>query len=109
MILQFVQVRCIAFLKLAIGKAMLSGALVSSLNEVCYNIDAQHVRSEFRRWQCRGAIAASKIQNFQTFCDSKSLDERLPLSRMLSAMRVKSPFSQSALFGFMGAFIRRLA
>jgi hypothetical protein len=28
---------------------------------------------------------------------------------MLSAMRVKSPFSQSALFGFMGAFIRRLA
>ena len=23
-----------------------------------------------------------------------------PLSRMLSAMRVKSPFSQSALFGF---------
>ena len=56
---------------------MLSGALVSSLNEVCCNIDAQHVRSEFRRWQCRGAIAASKIQNLQPFCDSKSLDERL--------------------------------
>src|SRR5437773_7753122 len=26
-----------------------------------------------------------------------------PLSRMVSAMRVKSPFSQSALFGFMGS------
>ena len=25
-----------------------------------------------------------------------------PLSRMVAAMRVKSPFSQSALFGFMG-------
>src|SRR5438046_8919157 len=59
------------------GQAMLSGALVSILNEVCCNIDAQHVRSEFRRWQCRGAIAASKIQDLQPFCDSKSLDERL--------------------------------
>ena len=28
-----------------------------------------------------------------------------PLSRIVSAMRVKSPFSQSALFGFTGAFI----
>jgi len=27
-----------------------------------------------------------------------------PLSLILSAMRVKSPFSQSALFGFIGAF-----
>src|SRR5207248_5243469 len=26
-----------------------------------------------------------------------------PLSRMVAAMRVKSPFSQSALFGFMGS------
>src|SRR5207249_8385691 len=30
-----------------------------------------------------------------------------PLLRIVSAMRVKSPFSQSALFGFTGAFIRR--
>src|SRR5262245_20835122 len=29
-----------------------------------------------------------------------------PLSRMLSAMRVKSPFSQSALFGFMDWILR---
>ena len=29
-----------------------------------------------------------------------SLTSASPLSRMLSAMRVKSPFSQSALFGF---------
>src|SRR5437762_9675251 len=30
-----------------------------------------------------------------------------PLSRIVSAMRVKSPFSQSALFGFTGPFIQR--
>src|SRR5262245_15198862 len=30
-----------------------------------------------------------------------------PLSRMLSAMRVKSPFSQRALFGFIGALLVR--
>src|SRR5215472_4956375 len=35
-----------------------------------------------------------------SFCTSAS-----PLSRIVSAMRVKSPFSQSALFGFTGAFI----
>ena len=28
-----------------------------------------------------------------------------PLSRMLSAMRVKSPFSHSALFAFIGFFL----
>ena len=31
----------------------------------------------------------------------RSLTKDSPLSRMLAAMRVKSPFSQSALFGFM--------
>ncbi len=34
---------------------------------------------------------------------ASSLTSASPLSRMLSAMRVKSPFSQSALFGFMGS------
>jgi hypothetical protein len=29
-----------------------------------------------------------------------------PLSRMVAAMRVKSPFSQSALFGFMEEHLR---
>src|SRR5437868_6514049 len=32
-----------------------------------------------------------------------------PLSRMVAAMRVKSPFSQSALFGFMGSIYDGLA
>src|SRR5438874_13704554 len=77
MILQLVQIRCIAFLKRAVGEAMLLGSLVSSLKESPRNIDAQHVRSEFRCWQCRRAIAASEIQNLEPFCDSESLDKRL--------------------------------
>src|SRR5205823_11952695 len=42
------------------------------------DIDAQHVRSEFSRGQCRRAIAASEVQDLESFCDSESLHERLP-------------------------------
>ena len=77
MVLQIAQVRCIAFLKRAVGEAMFPGSFVSSLNEVRRNIDAQHVCSEFRCWQRRRAVAATKIQNLESFCDSESLDERL--------------------------------
>ena len=37
----------------------------------------------------------------------RSATSASPLERMLSAMRVKSPFSHSALFGFIGANLRR--
>jgi hypothetical protein len=80
----------------AVGQALRRGPLIFSLDEVARDIDAQHVRSEFRRGQCGRAIAASEIQDLETFFYSESL------SRMVAAMRVKSPFSQSALFGFMG-------
>src|SRR5438034_11653356 len=56
---------------------MLRGALIPSVHQVARDIDAQHVRSEFRRGQCRGAIAASEIQDLEPFCDSESLHERL--------------------------------
>jgi hypothetical protein len=56
---------------------MLRCPLVSGLDQVPRNIDAQHVRSQFRRWQRRGAIAASEIQNLKSFGDSESLHERL--------------------------------
>ena len=38
----------------------------------------------------------------------RSLTSASPLSRMLAAMRVKSPFSHSALFGFIGLFLSGL-
>jgi hypothetical protein len=48
MILQFVQIGSIAFLKLAVRKALLFCPLVSGRDKVARNIDAQHVRPEFR-------------------------------------------------------------
>ncbi len=55
---------------------MLRGALIPSLHQVTRDIDAQHVRSEFRRGQCRGAIAAAEVEHLNPFCDSESLHER---------------------------------
>src|SRR5205814_8133606 len=75
---QLLQIRRIAFLKRAVGQAMLRGALIPSLHQVARDIDAQHVRSEFSRGQCRRAIAASEVQDLESFCDSESLHERLP-------------------------------
>jgi hypothetical protein len=36
----------------------------------------------------------NRDQHFKSFRDSQSLHERLPLSRIVLAMRVKSPFSK---------------
>src|SRR5436305_480438 len=63
LIRQLLQIGRIAFLKRAVGEAMLRGALVSSLHQVARDIDAQHVRSEFRRGQRRGAIAAPEVEH----------------------------------------------
>ena len=77
MIFQLVQIGCIAFLKLAVREALLLCSLVTGLDKVARDIDAQHVRSESRRWQCRRSITASKIQNLEPFGDSESADECL--------------------------------
>ena len=88
---------------------MLLGPLVPGLHQVARDINAQHVRSEFRRGYCRRAIATAEIQNLEALRDMPSRwTSASPLSRMLSAMRVKSPFSQSALFGFIGILLLRL-
>src|SRR6266568_2312035 len=52
-ILQLVQIGCIAFLKLAIREAMLLRTLVAGRNQIVRDIDAQHVRSKSRLRQCR--------------------------------------------------------
>ena len=80
MILQFVQIGRIAFLKLAVRETLLLCTLVPSLNKVLRDIYAQYVR----------------------FVIPSLFTSASPLSLMLSATRVKSPFSQSALFGFIG-------
>ena len=73
---------------------------VACLDEVACDVDAQDGRPEPRRWNSRGPVAASEIQDLEPVGDSNVATSASPLSRMLSAMRVKSPFSQSALFGF---------
>src|SRR5262249_25465737 len=77
LILQLVQIRCIAFLKPAVRKALLPCTLVSRFDKVARDIDAQHVGSESRRWYCSRPIAASKSQNIEPFGHAESLDERL--------------------------------
>jgi hypothetical protein len=51
--------------------------LFPASTQVARDIDAHNVRSELRRWQCRGAIAASEIEDLEFFRDSESLHERL--------------------------------
>src|SRR5207302_10142461 len=76
-IFQLVEIGRIAFLKRAVREALRSCALVPGLNEIAGDIDAQHVRSESRLWQCGRPIAASEIQNLEALSDPESLDDRL--------------------------------
>jgi hypothetical protein len=80
---------CVTFLKPKVSQSLFLRTLVSCLDEVVCDIYAQHVGAELCRRQGRRAVATSKIKNLEPFGDSKGADKRL-----------KSPFSQSALFGF---------
>src|SRR5688572_7341028 len=68
-------------------------------------------RTPAPRWAAGIAVVPSPQPRSRTFCPlvmpirSTSAS---PLSRIVSAMRVKSPFSQSALLGFVDVFIDRL-
>ena len=86
----------IAFLKLAFRRALCLCALVPGLNEVARDIDARHVRSESRRWQCRRFISASEIQDSEAFCNSESLDERLSALSHTLCNTSKVAFSHNA-------------
>lgn len=102
-VLELVQVRGVALLKLTIRKAQLLGASVPRLNEVPRDIDTQYFGSKFR---CRNrgcSVATSEVQDLSPFVIPSLLTRTSPLSLMLAAIRVKSPFSQSAWFGFIGS------
>ena len=78
-------------------------ALVAGLHQVRCDIDTQHVRAEPASGN---AVVPSPQPRSRTFmpCVMPSFwTSASPLSRMVAAMRVKSPFSQSALFGFIGS------
>ena len=79
---------------------MLPRALVAGLNKIFRDVHAKYVRAKRRGRQGGRSIAASKIKDFKALCDAKLLTSASPLSRIVAAMRVKSPFSQRALLGF---------
>jgi hypothetical protein len=69
-------------------------ALVPGLDEISRDVDPEDVGAPPRSWQRRRSVAAPEIQNFEARSYAKALDDGL--SRMLAAMRVKSPFSHNA-------------
>src|SRR5204863_6533486 len=61
----------VAFLKPAVSQPLLRGPPIPSLHQVARDIDAEHVRSQSRRRNRGGAIAASEIQDSEPSGDSK--------------------------------------
>ena len=99
---KLVQIGRIAFLKPAVRQAHFLAASVAGGNKVARDIHAQHVRAEF--CAAGNAVVPSPQPRSRTFMPAlmpSRWTSASPLSRMLAAMRVKSPFSQRALFGFM--------
>ena len=84
---------------------MLRRALVPSFDQVPRDIDAQDVRAEFRLGKAVVPSPQPRSSTFSPLVIPSLCTSASPLSRMVSAIRVKSPFSQSALFGLAGAFI----
>src|SRR4029450_13410022 len=76
-VLQPVQIGCIAFLKLAVRKALRLCPLVSRRDEVLRDIDPQDIGSDSRRRECRRSVAAAEIQDLEPLGHSEFFDERL--------------------------------
>ena len=72
---EFIQVRGVAHLELAIGKACLEGAFVACLHQIARNIDTEYIGAEHRFRQRGGAVSASQVQDLCTFGDPKPLHE----------------------------------
>jgi hypothetical protein len=58
-------------------QARFVGALVSGGDQVAGDVDAEHVRSQPRRGQCRRPVAASEVQHLHSRGDVESGDHRL--------------------------------
>jgi hypothetical protein len=79
---------------------LLTGASVAGLDQVPSDVNAQLLRTESRCGQGGRIVAAAEVEDSQPLVMPIFATSASPLSRLLSAMRVKSPFSQRALFGF---------
>src|SRR6516165_12067328 len=74
-ILEFVQVRGVAFLKPAIGEAQLLDAPVAGGNQVACDIDAQHVGATLGLGNRGRAVAASEVEHLEPLFDPESAHE----------------------------------
>jgi hypothetical protein len=67
------------------------------------DVDAQHLGPGPGSGQRRGAVTASRVQDFQPARYTRPLTGASPLERMHRAMRVTSPGFQRVLLGFSGS------
>src|SRR5262249_58126016 len=72
-----VQVARIALLEPEVRETMLPGTVVSGLDEVAGDVDAQHVRPAARRGQRRCAVATAEIEYPEPRLHAEALDQRL--------------------------------
>jgi hypothetical protein len=78
----------------AVRQAFSLHASISGIDKSGRDIDAEDVGAQPGLWQSRRPVTAIPALTPSPATTSS------PLSRMLAAMRVKSPFSHSAWFGF---------
>jgi hypothetical protein len=97
---ELAQIVGIAFLEPAVRQALCLRAPVPGFDEIARDVDAEDVSAEPGRRQGRRPVATSQVQHLQSRGMPSPATTTSPLSRMLAAMRVKSPFSHDALFGF---------
>ena len=93
----------VAVLEPASGQAFRGRAPSAGRHEVRGDIDARRLGPGPGSEQRRGAVTASRVQDFQSARYTRSMTSASPLERMHRAMRVACPSSQGALFGFTGS------
>ena len=63
-----------------------------AFDKIARDVDAEDLSAQSGLWQGRRPVAASQVQNFHSRVMPRAATTASPLSRMLGAMRVKSPF-----------------
>ena len=100
LVVQVGEVARVPFLKRQVREALFLGPTVPGLDEVSAQCRRRALGPEPSGGNGRGPVATAEVQHLESLGDADRSTSASPLSRMLAAMRVKSPFSHSALFGF---------
>jgi hypothetical protein len=95
-----VQVRRIPFAKPAVVQAERFGATGSSLDQISRDVDTQYIGSPLGARNRRVSVTAARSSTRSPDLIPSWATNSSPLARIVSAIRVQSPCSQSAWFGF---------